>query len=124
LLPAAAVSENRCRHPVPLVPTDGSINARHSVKRPRNQSMRFSPGLAVIMALALSGCVAVPLAQMAVSQMAASQMAAPKPACPGCATDNATGLFATVSQGMTDSFHKLTGSTQNGQTAAGDLAAK
>jgi hypothetical protein len=119
LVPAAAVSENRCRHPVPLVPADGSINASHAVQRPRNQQMRFSPVLAVALAFALSGCVAVPLAQMAVSQMAA-----PKPVCPECATDNATGLFATVSQGMTDSFHKLTGSTQDGQTVSRDMPVK
>ncbi len=55
----------------------------------------------IVCSLALSGCVAAPLAQMAVSQMPA-----PKPACSGCATDT---TLVSISQGVSDSFHRLTG---------------
>jgi hypothetical protein len=66
--------------------------------------MRYLPHLSMIVcSLALSGCVAAPLAQMAISQMAV-----PKPACPACTTETTTSTFMSLSQGVSDSFHKLT----------------
>lgn len=80
--------------------------------------MRYLPHLPMIVcSLALSGCVAVPLAQLAVSQMAA-----PKPACPGCTAETTTSTFVSLSQGVNDSFHKLTGS--NDQKVTGDKPPK
>lgn len=84
--------------------------------------MRFSlhlPVLAVALALALSGCIAVPLAQLA-----ASQMVPGKPACPGCTADTATTAFSTMSQGVSDSFNKLTGAAANNQQGAANIPSK
>lgn len=61
----------------------------------------------VVCALAVSGCVAAPLAQLAISQMGPA-----KTPCPGCAAD--PGAFDGITKGVSDSFHKLT----NGQLAA------
>jgi hypothetical protein len=82
-------------------------------------SKRLSPGLPVAacaLFLALSGCVAAPLAQMAVMQMAPA-----KPACPGCSADAATGAFGEMSKGISDSFHKLTGEALPDQKVATGL---
>ena len=84
--------------------------------------MPFSPRLpvmAVTLAVALSGCVAVPLAQLAMSQMAPT-----KPACPGCTADTAMTAFSTISQGVSDSFNKMTGVAPDTKKAAGGIAAK
>ena len=84
---------------------------------------RFFPHLpftACILALGLSGCVAVPLVQMAVSQMA-------KPPCvagPGCQTSVSTSSFGDISRGVTDSFHKLTGGNADTQTLAAGAPVK
>lgn len=65
--------------------------------------MRRYTGLsAVLCALTLGGCVAAPLAQLAISQMSPT-----KPPCPGCSAE--AGVFDGLSKGVTDSFHKLTG---------------
>jgi hypothetical protein len=63
------------------------------------------PITACALALALSGCAAVPLAQMAVTQMA------PQPACltmSACQPGPAAGSFGDMSKGFGDSFRKLT----------------
>jgi hypothetical protein len=76
---------------------------------------RFSiirPIAGCALALALSGCVAAPLAQMAVMQMA------PKPPCTApsdCQAATTNGSFADLSHGLSDSFHKLTGQTSDPQ---------
>jgi hypothetical protein len=78
-----------------------------------------SPCLSLLVctaALSLSGCVAVPLAQLAVSQMATA-----RPACapgPACQTDVASNSFGDISAGMTNSFHRLMGNTPEPQTVA------
>ena len=75
--------------------------------------MRYLPHLSLIVcSLTLSGCVAAPLAQMAVS----------KPACPGCTTEAVTSTFVSLSQGVSDSFHKLTG--PDNSKAGGDMPPK
>lgn len=80
--------------------------------------MRYLSHLSLIVcSLTLSGCIAVPLAQMAVSQMPA-----PKPACPGCTTEAVTSTFVSLSQGVSDSFHKLTG--PDNPKASGDVRPK
>ena len=67
--------------------------------------MRYPLHLSLIIcSLTLSGCIAAPLAQMAVLQMSA-----PKSACPGCTTEAVTSTFLSLSQGVSDSFHQLTG---------------
>ncbi|MEA2737824.1 MAG: hypothetical protein QOH05_1131 [Acetobacteraceae bacterium] len=79
----------------------------------------------VAMAVGLGGCVAVPLAQMAVSQMAVSQtvgpqMAARAPACetgPGCQTSVATNSFGDLSKGISNSFHSLMDRAPDGPVA-------
>ena len=84
--------------------------------------MRFSPRLPILactLALSLSGCVAVPLAQLAVSQMAPT-----KSACPGCTTGTATGAFDDISKALSDSFHKLPGSAPDNQKIATDMPTK
>ncbi|MDR3530926.1 MAG: hypothetical protein P4L90_10285 [Rhodopila sp.] len=80
------------------------------------------PVAACALALGLSGCVAAPLAQIAVSQMAP-----PKPPCvagPGCQTDVAGSSFGDISKGVTDSFHDLTGAISGNQKVAGDVPTK
>jgi len=68
----------------------------------------------------LGGCVAVPLAQMAVSQMASN-----KSVCAGCASSSSgAGSFGDISKGVGDSFRKLTGATPDGQKVAGDMPTK
>lgn len=80
--------------------------------------MRYLPHLSLIIcSLTLSGCVAAPLAQMVVSQMPA-----PKPACPGCTTETVTSTFVSLSQGVSASFHKLTG--PDNPNPAGDMPRK
>ena len=84
--------------------------------------MRFSPRLpvlAVTLALSLGGCVALPLAQLAISQMST-----PKPACPGCTTDTAMTAFSTLSQGVSDSFNKLSGGGTDTKKAAAGVPVK
>jgi hypothetical protein len=79
-------------------------------------SSRVLPVLACTFALGLSGCVAVPLAQMAVTQMAP-----PKPPCvdgPGCQTNVASNSFGDMSKGVADSFHRMIGGTAEPQTVA------
>ena len=74
------------------------------------------PLLACTLALGLSGCVAAPLAQMAVTQMVPAQ-----PACtPGsnCPANAVAGSLGEISKGVTDSFHKLIGSSPDQMTAA------
>jgi len=86
-------------------------------------SQYFSPVSLVVgcvLALGLSGCVAAPLAQMAVSQMT-------KPTCaagPGCQTDAAAGSFGHISRGVADSFHKLTGNASDTQTIVAGTTVK
>lgn len=64
---------------------------------------------------ALGGCVAAPLAQMAVSQMAPA-----KPACTGCTNGAAApGSFADMSKGFGDSFQMLLGTKTDGPAAGG-----
>jgi hypothetical protein len=68
---------------------------------------RISP-LALVCGLGLSlgGCVAaIPLAQMAISQAPSADRA-----CSGCVTDKAAGPVGDISKGLSDSFHKWTGS--------------
>jgi hypothetical protein len=66
------------------------------------------------LAVALGGCVAVPLAQIAVSQMSSANSS-----CPGCST----GALGDISKGVSDSFHKLTGAAPD-SAMAGNIAAK
>jgi hypothetical protein len=68
--------------------------------------------------LALSGCVAVPLAQMAVTQMGPAK--APCVAGPACPAGPGSGTFGDISKGISDSFGKLT----SAQQPAVDAAAK
>jgi hypothetical protein len=69
---------------------------------------RFSlllPVAACALALALSGCAAAPLAEMAMTQMAA------KPACPAgaaCQPSAGAGSFGDISKSFSDSLHKFT----------------
>ena len=86
-------------------------------------SQYFSPISLVAgcaLALGLSGCVAAPLAQMAVLQMT-------KPSCtagPGCSTNVAANSFGDMSKGVTDSFHKLTGGAPDTQTIVAGTTVK
>jgi hypothetical protein len=88
-------------------------------------SKRFSPCPSVLvatLALGLSGCVAAPFAQMAVSQMMPA-----KPPCmpgPGCQTDRTRSAMSDISKGVTDSFSKLIGSPSDVQTLATSAPAK
>jgi hypothetical protein len=101
-----------------LIPANGAINASHAAQRPRSHLMRFVSHLPMIVySLALNGCVAAPLAQMAVSQIAA-----PQPACSGCTTETTTSTFISLSHGVSDSFHRLTG--PDNPKATGDTSAK
>lgn len=76
----------------------------------------FSPAVPVAacaLALGLAGCVAAPLAQMAVTQMA------PKPCVSGAACQPAAaGSFGDISRGVGDSFHKLTSLVSDSQPAS------
>jgi hypothetical protein len=68
---------------------------------------RFSPALplaACALVMGLSGCAAVPLAQLAVTQMA------PKPCLPGSSGEPGApaGAYGDLSKGVSDSFRKLT----------------
>jgi hypothetical protein len=74
----------------------------------------ITPIVAGALAMALSGCVAVPLAQIAVTQMA------PKPVCTdptGCQPVAAGGSFGDLSRGFGDSFHRLTSLASDSQPA-------
>ena len=68
--------------------------------------------------LGLSGCVAVPLAQMA-----ASQMSPANPTCPGCSLP-APGVFDNLSTSVSGSFQKFAGSLSGNQTAEAQSPAK
>jgi hypothetical protein len=70
------------------------------------------------LAVALGGCVAVPLAQIAVSQMSSAN-----PPCPGCSGGAPTGALGDISKGVSDSFHKLTGAAPD-SAMAGNIPAK
>ena len=83
---------------------------------------RCLPVVACSLVLALGGCVAVPLAQMAVSQLASSQAACVAGA--GCQTGTTAGSFAGLSKGFTDSYHNLTSLVSDNQTAAPPAPAK
>jgi hypothetical protein len=78
--------------------------------------------MVALLGFGLSGCVAAPLAQMAVSQMAPA-----KPPCvpgPGCQTDRTASAMNDISKGLTDSFQKLIGSPSDMQTLAVGAPAK
>ncbi|MGD0107305.1 MAG: hypothetical protein ABSC06_25190 [Rhodopila sp.] len=83
------------------------------------RSKHSAPGpvlLACTLALSLGGCVAAPLAQMAVTQMVPAQ-----PACtPGssCPTNAVADSVGEISKGVTASFRKLIGSAPDQLTAA------
>jgi hypothetical protein len=65
--------------------------------------------LVCTVALGLSGCAAAPVTQRIVSQIAPAT-----PPCtsgPGCQTDVASNSFGDISKGVTNSFHRLIGST-------------
>jgi hypothetical protein len=69
------------------------------------------PVIACGLAVALSGCVAVPLAQMAASQMV--PVASSQPLCagsPGCMTKIAGNGLPDLSKNLSDAFHAVTGS--------------
>jgi hypothetical protein len=108
--PAASSAKSVAVHPVPPVRAHGGINASRMAEPFRNQSMpikRFSPRLLVLvcgLGLSLGGCVAIPLAQMAISRAPSAD-----PACTGCATNAAAGPMGDISKGVSDSFHKWTG---------------
>jgi hypothetical protein len=71
--------------------------------------IRFSPRLLAIvcgLGVSLGGCVAVPLAQLALSQASSGDRA-----CSGCATNTAAGPMGDLSKGVSDSFRKWTGGT-------------
>jgi hypothetical protein len=77
----------------------------------------FSPALpaaALALTLALGGCVAVPLAQMAVTQMA------PKPclSVTGCQPAAAGGGFEEMSTGISGSLRRLTSLAVDSQPVA------
>jgi hypothetical protein len=79
------------------------------------------PVAACALALALGGCVAAPLAQMAITQMT------PKPTClvaSGCQTGEAAGSFGDISKGLSDSFRKLTSLASDSQPVAPQVPAK
>jgi hypothetical protein len=76
---------------------------------------RLSPRLPVLicaLGLSLSGCVAVPLVEMAISQAPSADRA-----CSGCATNPTASPLANLSKGVSDSFHKLTGAAPTEVTA-------
>lgn len=82
-----------------------------------------SPALSVAacaLALGLSGCAAVPLAQMAVTQMA------PKPclSASACQPGAAGGSLGDISSGVSASFHRLTTLVSDNQPAAPEVPAK
>ncbi len=68
------------------------------------------PVIACCLALALSGCAAVPLAQIAASQM--MPVASDQPLCagsPGCMTKVAGNGLPDLSKSLSDAFHAVTG---------------
>lgn len=66
--------------------------------------------------LGLGGCVAVPLAQMAMTQLAQPQPA--QPACSGCAPAAPMDMLGNLSKNVTGSFHALTGGQFDNQKVA------
>jgi starvation-inducible outer membrane lipoprotein len=88
---------------------------------PFQRFFTITPIVAGALAMALSGCVAVPLAQMAVTQMA------PQPACAaptGCQPAATGGSFGGLSQSVSDSFHKLTSLASDSQPVPPQAPAK
>jgi hypothetical protein len=80
---------------------------------------------AIACGLALSGCAAVPLAEMASSRM----MLPPgnTPACadgPGCVTKVAGNGLPDLSKSLGDAFHALTGPASGTHDTAADSSAK
>ena len=70
-------------------------------------SKRLSPSLLALsslLGLSLSGCMAVPLAQIAISQGPSADRA-----CSGCAAAMAAGPIGDIGKGVGDSFRKLPG---------------
>jgi hypothetical protein len=84
---------------------------------------RFCPGfLLAAGALALNGCVAVPLAQMAVSQAAPATV--PCAVGTGCQTGVAGGGFGAMSKSVSDSFRQLTNLASDSTPVAPTAPAK
>jgi peptidoglycan/LPS O-acetylase OafA/YrhL len=108
--PAVVAAENQRGVRFRSSPASWRHNAGRWVQRSWNQPMlikRFCSALLLTAgAVALSGCVAVPLAQMAVSQ--AAPATAPCAAGTGCQTGLAGGGFGAMSKGVSDSFRQLT----------------
>ena len=108
-------------HPFRSAPANGKASTPPTAQRRRNYSMPFKhsvPGLTLLActaALGLSGCVAAPLAQMAVSQMSAPR--SPCVAGPSCSSSTAASPFGDMAKGFTDSFGKLTGMSGDQMTA-------
>ena len=82
----------------------------------------FLPLAACAVSLGLTGCVAVPLAQVAVSQIMPAK--SPCLAGPGCQTALADGSSAGMSKGVSDSLRRMTGNQSDDQSHAGDVRAK
>lgn len=77
------------------------------------------------LALALSGCAAVPLAEMAASRMA--PVASDQPICagsPGCMTKVAGNGLPDLSKSLSDAFHAMTGPSSAAHPVAADGTAK
>ncbi|HEY1411156.1 MAG TPA: hypothetical protein VGF36_03405 [Rhodopila sp.] len=86
---------------------------------------RFYHGLpltACALALALGGCVAAPLAQMAVSQMAPANV--PCAAGATCQSGGAGDGFGAMSKSVSDSFHQLTSLATDSTPVAPSVPAK
>jgi hypothetical protein len=77
-------------------------------------SLRHS-AIPCLLLFALSGCVAVPLAQMAVTQMAPAKAPCVTPS--GCQSGNS---FSDISKGISASFGKLAGGAAADQPVATD----
>lgn len=68
--------------------------------------------LLLLLSCGLTGCVAAPLAQVAVSQMSTPVA----PPCPAGTVCQAGGVVADISKGLGDSIHKLTSLASDSQT--------
>lgn len=83
----------------------------------------FLPLTVCAVSLILTGCVAAPLAQVAVSQMMPA-----KPSCvagPGCQTGGAAdGSFGGMSKGVSDVLRKMTTGRSEDPDQAGTVRAK